>query len=60
MPWKTLYLIRVILQRCSVNKNLQGALSGLRQFSAVESHLNENDEKCFSFPVKSSICSQDI
>ena len=53
-------LIRVILQRWSVNKNLKGAISGLRQFSAVESHLNENDEKCFLFPVKSSFHSQDI
>ena len=40
------------------NLELKGALSGLRQFLATESPLN--DEKCFLFHLKSSFRSQDI
>ena len=37
--------------------DIEGALSGLRQFLAAES---QNDKKCFLSHVKSSFRSQDI
>ena len=45
----------------SVNYSFKGTFSGLRQFLATESPLKmKNDEKCFSFPLKISFCSQDL